>query len=357
MENMGELMKKLLFLLIFLPIVIFAQKPQNIILIIGDGMGFTQTSLMSTLTGTNSILEQFPVIGISKTQSASDYITDSGAGGTAIACGVKTYNGAIGVATDSTEVKSMLEIASVKGYATGIVATSIINHATPAAFTAHDVDRDHYDAIAKDQVNAPVDLMIGGGEKYFTPLMSQMKQKGFEIKTTKDYNDAAYFKTLAITYPRIAVFVSDNDAEQANKGRGDMLPNATEYALKYLNSKAKGFFIMIEGSQIDWAGHNNDKEYLSAELKDFNKTVGAALDFAKKNGNTLVIVTADHETGGLALENIDLSNGKEKLDLDFSTLEHTGCWVPVFAFGPGGENFSGIYQNTDIFKKIIELYK
>ncbi|MEI6089205.1 MAG: alkaline phosphatase [bacterium] len=350
-------MKKILFLLIFLPITLFSQKPQNIILIIGDGMGFAQSSLMSTITGTASIIEQFPIIGINKTQSASDYVTDSGAGGTAIACGVKTFNGAIGVSSDSTEVKSMLEIASQKGYVTGIIATSKINHATPASFTAHDIDRDNYDAIAKDQVNSPVDLLIGGGEKYFIPLSSQMKQKGFEIKTTKDYNDAAFFKTLAITYPKIAVFVADNDAEQANKGRGDMEPNATEYALKFLDGKNKGFFIMIEGSQIDWALHNNDKIYLSAELKDFNKTVGAALDFAKKKGNTLVIVTADHETGGLSLENIDLSNGKEKLELGFSTLKHTGCWVPVLAFGPGAENFSGIYHNTDIFTKIIELYK
>jgi len=350
-------MKKLLFLLIFLPITLFAQKPQNIILIIGDGMGFAQTSLMSTLTGPSSNLEQFPIIGISKTQSASNYVTDSGAGGTAIACGVKTFNGAIGVGKDSIKVKSMLEIAAEKGYSTGIVVTCRINHATPADFTAHEVDRNSYDAIAKDQVNSPIDLMIGGGEKYFAPMINQMKQKGFEIKTTKDYTGPSYFKSLPTTYPKVAIFVSDMDAEQANKGRGDMLPNATEYALKYLSSKAKGFFIMIEGSQIDWAGHNNDKEYLSAELKDFNKTVGAALDFAKKNGNTLVIITADHETGGLTLNDIDLSNGKEQLDVGFSSKEHTGCWVPVFAFGLGAEKFSGIYQNTDIFKKIIELYK
>jgi alkaline phosphatase len=350
-------MKKLVFLLIFLPFVLCAQKPQNIILIIGDGMGFAQASLMSTLTGSSSNLEQFPIIGISKTQSSSNYVTDSGAGGTAIACGVKTYNGAIGVAPDSSEVKSMLEIAADKGYSTGIVATCIINHATPAAFTAHDVDRDNYDAIANDQANSPMDLMIGGGEKYFEPLLNRMKQKGFEVKTTKDYKDSAYFKTLAITFPKIAVFVSDNDAKQANKGRGDMLPDATEYALKFLNSKNKGFFIMIEGSQIDWAGHKNDKDYLVSELKDFDKTLGVALDFAKKNANTLVIVTADHETGGLALENVDLAKKNEHICLDWSTLEHTGCWVPVFAFGPGAEKFSGIYQNSDIFNKIIELYK
>ncbi len=350
-------MKKIWFLLIFLPISLFAEKPLNIILLIGDGMGFAQSSLMSTLTSPNSYLEQFQYVGISKTQSASDYVTDSGAGGTAIACGVKTYNGAIGVGADSSDLKSMLVIASEKGYATGIIATSRINHATPASFTANDIDRDHYEEIAKDQVNSRVDLMIGGGEKFFAPLFSQMRQNSFEVKSVKDYSGPDYFQNLPISYSKISVFVADEDAKQANEGRGDLLPNATDYALKFLNNKTKGFFIMIEGSQIDWALHNNDKEYLCAELKDFNKTVGIALDFAKKNGNTLVIVTADHETGGLALENVDSKRKNEHLDLGWSTLEHTGCWVPVFAFGPGSENFSGVYQNTDIYNKIIQLYK
>jgi alkaline phosphatase len=138
------------------------------------------------------------------------------------------------------------------------------------------------------------------------------------------------------------------------KGRGDMLPSASFKAIDILRKNREGFFLMIEGSQIDWAGHANVADTLIDETLDFDKAVGVALDFAKTDGHTLVIITADHETGGVTITGGDRETHKVKLN--FSTKAHTAVLVPVYAYGPGSENFKGIYDNTDIFKKIVASF-
>jgi alkaline phosphatase len=134
-----------------------------------------------------------------------------------------------------------------------------------------------------------------------------------------------------------------------------MLPDASGKAIEILSMNKKGFFLMIEGSQIDWAGHTNSADTLIDETLDFDKTIGRVLDFAEKDGHTLVVITADHETGGVTI--VDGDKKSRTVKLSFSTTDHTAVMVPVYAFGPGAEKFTGIYDNTELFYKILASYK
>jgi alkaline phosphatase len=135
--------------------------------------------------------------------------------------------------------------------------------------------------------------------------------------------------------------------------RGDMLPVATSTALNILDNNDKGFFLMVEGSQIDWGGHASSTVYIVEDMLDFDRTIGKALEFASKDGETLVVVTADHETGGMALTGGDMSTGMVKAD--YPTTSHSAVMVPVFAYGPGAEEFMGIMENTDVHDKMKKL--
>lgn len=330
-----------------------SKKPKNIILLIGDGMGVTQIYAAMSVAEKNLALEQFKVIGFHKTYSADDYVTDSGAGGTALATGNKTNNGHISVDPEGNEFKTILEYAEENGLATGLVSTSAITHATPASFIAHDTSRYNYENIAKDFLNTEIDLFIGGGKKYFNQrkdsvnLLDALRKSDYAIiDDLKNFDPSSQQKS--------AVFTAEGHNVEFLKGRGDMLPISTQKAVEFLNKSEKGFFLMVEGSQIDWGGHDNDINYVTSELIDFDKAVAEALKFAKQNGETLVVVTADHETGGLTLTD---GNIKGKIiEAKFSTDHHSGVMVPVFAYGPGAEKFMGIYQNTDVFEKMMSLY-
>ena len=320
--------------------------PDRIILMIGDGMGLTQITAGMLMNDNYLYLEEFPHIGLIKTRSSDNIITDSAAGATAFSAGVKTYNGAIGVDPDENSVPSILEIAAGKGYSTGLVATSTITHATPASFFAHQPSRSMHEAIAKDMLDAPVDLFIGGGQKYFEDredklnLVDSLKARGFSF----------YDELSAIPTPsqgKAASFIAAEDPISMLEGRGDVLLQASKKAVGNLAANDQ-FFLMIEGSQIDWAGHGNDSDGIVAEMIDFDNAIGAVLEFAKQDGNTLVIVTADHETGGYSI----VGEEDGKLKGKFTTGGHTGDLIPVFAYGPGAEKFSGIYENTAIFDKI-----
>jgi len=324
--------------------------PKNIILLIGDGMGVAQVTAGLTANNGKLFLNNFKHLGLMKTQSADKYITDSAAGGTAISTGVKTYNGAIGVDTDSAVVKTILEEAEEKGLATGLVSTSSITHATPASFIAHQKSRNMYEEIAADFLKTDFDVIIGGGVEHFSKrkdgrnLLKEFEEKGYKVEP--DLEKARYIRsaklvslTADVHNPRIAE-------------RGNMLPVATETAINILDNNQKGFFLMVEGSQIDWGGHAGSTIYIVEDMLDFDKAVGKALDFAADNGETLVIVTADHETGGMALTGGDFEKGLVKAE--YPTGGHTGIMVPVFAYGPGAEHFTGIMDNTDLYKKMNE---
>lgn len=358
-------MKKagVLFVLALISVAITAQdgtkkekkykKAKNIILLIGDGMGLSQIYAGMTANKGHLYFDNFENIGFSKTYSASDFITDSGAGGTAISTGYKTYDHAIGVDKDTIPRETILEYAEDNSKATGLVVTSTITHATPAAFISHQANRNNYEAIAEDFLKTDIDVFIGGGLNNFNDredhqdLTVQLREKGYQL-----VYDTAGLKN--ITGGKLAGLVFEDAPPKYSDGRGNMLPNATQIAIDILNQNKKGFFLMIEGSQIDWGGHDNDADYVINEMLDFNRVIGKVLDFARKDGKTLVIITADHETGGLGILAGNMSKGKVKCG--FLTKDHTGVMVPVFAYGPGSDNFRGIYENTEIFKKMMKAF-
>jgi len=352
-------MKKILFFLLFAPLLLIAKSPKNIILIIGDGMGSSHAYCGYTINNGKSTLEKSSHIGLSKTYSASDYVTDSGAGATAIACGVKTYNSAIGVNRDSIPQKNITAIANENGMKTGILSVCSITHATPAAFLVHNINRENEEQIAFDIVNSNVNFIFGGGQKYFSNrsdkinLIEKLRMNGFWVLESSRYNNQKPLKEqIDPRSDKYLIFNSDSHPASFNDGRGHILSDAFIFAAEQLTNQ-NGFFLMIEESQIDWASHSHSKKYLEGELIDTEHLLSTVFNFAQKDTNTLIIVTADHETGGLTLEGGDFAKGT--VDMDFTTFNHTGVWVPVYAFGPGSEIFSGIYENTAIFDKIKQL--
>jgi alkaline phosphatase len=324
------------------------QVPQvkNVILLIGDGMGTTQVYAAMSVADNKLNLERSHYFGYSKTYSASNYTTDSGAGGTAISTGKKTKNYSIGVDTNGKPLKSILEYANEKNLATGLVTTCNLAHATPASFVAHEVKRTMYPEIAKDFLKTKVDVLIGGGKVLFdtNKVASQMIKNGYEVAYSLN-------SIQSTSDTPLACFVADDHPARILDGRGNMLPEATQVALSRLSSNLNGFFLMVEGSQIDWGGHSNDIDYITSELIDFDIAVGLAYDFADSHPGTLVIVTADHETGGLTIPAGSIE--EKSIQSSFSTGSHTGVMVPIFAYGTGAEQFSAIMENTDIFNKMM----
>ncbi|SDM23991.1 alkaline phosphatase [Catalinimonas alkaloidigena] len=336
-----------------------ASRP-NIILLIGDGMGLSQVSSAFYFGEGEPNFARFPIIGLSRTSSSSHKITDSAAGATAFSAGQKTYNGAIGVDDNEQPLPNILEILeqACPDCPTGLVATSSITHATPASFFAHEAKRSSEEAIAAQMTHSPVDFFAGGGKDFFfhrsdgLSYYDTLTQAGFVLDTT------ALTPQSWKAGQKYGYLLAGTGMPTMLEDRGDFLPNATQLALDYLTQAGQPFFLMVEGSQIDWGGHENNGEYLVQEVLDFDKTLGVALDFAEKQGNTLVVVTADHETGGFTLHSTDVptANGTrsdyDSISFGFSTGGHSGTLIPVFAYGPGAEQFAGVYQNTAIFDKM-----
>lgn len=327
---------------------------KNIILFIGDGMGVSQVYAGMTVSQVPFYLETFPYSGFSKTYSADSYITDSGAGGTAIACGTKTNNGMIGVRPDSSVVNSILELAHKNGYATGVVSTSAITHATPASFVAHNAGRGNYEDIARDFLNGTVDVFIGGGENHFrvrkdsADLTINLKQQGFDVVYTLEDMKKSESKKLA-------ALLAKEHMPPVTAGRTGALAEMTRKAIETLSKNDKGFFLMVEGSQIDWGGHAQNIEYVVTEMMDLDNAIGVAANFASGNKNTLIVVTADHETGGIALTGGSMTD--HKVEVKFTDGDHTAVMVPIFSFGPGAEKFSGIHDNTFFYGEFLNLMK
>lgn len=336
-----------------LPTIKDGRTPKNIVLLIGDGMGIAHIHAGMTVNKGHLYLLYFKNMGLSKTHSSDNYITDSAASGTALASGKKTKNGMIGMTPDSLNVQSILEYAEVLGKSTGLVSTSSITHATPASFIAHQPSRNMYDAIASDFLKTDIDVFIGGGEENFSSrkdgqnLVHELEKKEYQV-----FNDLELIKT--VKDGKLAGFTNSSHNPSFDE-RKDMLPVSTNTALNILDNNKKGFFLMVEGSQIDWAGHANNTDFLVGEMLDFDYTIGEVLKFAAKNKNTLVIVTADHETGGLAAAGGDYEKGTFKGA--YTSKGHTGIMVPVFAWGPGSELFTGIMDNTEIFDKMKLLFQ
>ena len=332
---------------------------KNIIFLIGDGMG--TSALTATLFHANGKpleMQRATAGGMVLTYSATNRVTDSAAAATALACGIKTYNGAIGVDTARKPRESILEKAQKAGLATGIIITQSVTAATPAGFVAHVDSRKKHEEIAAYVANSNLDFLLGGGRKYFMGdsesqnLIHKFESKGYFI--AQDFPEVLHHNQ-----GRIVALLADAELPKAPE-RKELLPKATAKALEILKqASSRGFFIMIEGSMIDGGGHSNHIERIVAETQDFDQAVGEAFDFADQNPGTLVVVTADHETGGLSI--IAEQNDEEQhaltpgLAYRFSTQGHTATMVPLFAYGTGAEYFCGIKDNTDIPKIMARL--
>lgn len=333
----------------FLSISLFAQEPRikNVILLIGDGMGLTQVHSAMVVSRYPMNMQRARFIGLSNTSSAGHLITDSGAGGTALSTGKKTKNYAIGVDTNGKPLKTIVEYAEENNKSTGLVTTCNLTHATPASFVAHQPDRYMEAEIARDYTNAGVDVLIGGGAYIFDSLgiTAAFKEKGYDVSYQLD--------KIGSIMP-VACFVAEDHPKSVADGRGNYLEESVGKALSLLSKDEDGFFLMVEGSQIDWMGHANDFQGTLLEVLDFDKAVGKAFDYADKNPGTLVIVTADHETGGLSMVGGDLKT--RTVTGAFGSTNHTAVLVPIYAYGTGSSAFSTFMDNTDIFHKIMSAY-
>ncbi|MDY3979826.1 MAG: alkaline phosphatase [Tidjanibacter sp.] len=329
-------------------------KVRNIIFMIGDGMGVSQvTTAMVKQNYEPLAMERAEAIGLTKTYSANNRVTDSAASGTALATGVKTYNGAIGVNPDKEPVASTREKAQNAGYATGIVVTYPVTNATPAAFVGHVENRSMEEEIAAQYLDYQPDVIMGGGSKFFNErkdrrnLIQQMIRNGYKV----GYKLSDLDKTHS---GKVAMFGAAGSLPTMVEGRGDYLPQATAKALDILTAntqgKSEGFFLMVEGSMIDGFAHKNNADGMVAEILDFDAAVKVAFDYADTHPGTLVVVTADHETGGLTIVNGNKSfDPKDQtVEYNFSTTGHSGGMIPVYAYGSCASEFGHVMENTDV---------
>jgi alkaline phosphatase len=267
---------------------------------------------------------------------------------------VKTKNGMIGVIPDGTAAPSITEIAHRNGMSTGVLSTSTVTHATPASFVAHNPDRGNYEDIALDFLKGTVDVFIGGGEDNFRnradgkDLTVDLKAHGYDVVYTIE--DLKASKSA-----KIAGLLAKEHMPTILEGRNGALEAMVRKATETLSQDKDGFFLMVEGSMIDWGAHENNIDYTLSEMNDLDKAVGAALEFAKANRETLIVVTADHETGGLTIPAGNLNDGE--ITVNFSTKGHTGVMVPIFSYGPGADQFSGINENTFFLDRFLKLLK
>ena len=327
---------------------------KNIIFLVGDGMGLSQITAGLYSNGNKLSLEAFKKIGFHKSYAYDNLITDSAAGATAFSCGIKTYNGAIGVGPDTMAIKTILEEAEEKGYHTGLVTSSTVVHATPASFIAHNRARNNYEEIALDFLNTDIDIFVGGGLKFFNRredernLVEEMRNNGYYFS---NYFDEELENVNFNDHDKVGFLTADKDPLSVEQGR-TYLPLAAKKTIDFLDSKSqdgKGFFLMIEGAQIDWGGHANKGNYIVTEMLDFDKVIQVVLDYSKDHPETLVVITADHETGGLA---INKGSKLNDLDMQFTSDYHTADLIPVFSKGPGSDAFMGFFENTDIYNKM-----
>ena len=323
------------------------ERPKNIILIIGDGTGLNQIALSRIAIGGldyKLAIDQMPYTGFSLTHSHNNVYTDSAAAATAWATGVKTINRFLSISPDKKELPTIPEILSSKDYLSGLVATSSITHATPAAFYAHIDSRYEEEEIAEQLVNSTISIALGGGKEFFD--LDKLKDSARFISTKNSLLNMELGSSRVI-----GLFDDDGIYRSTNKPTQLEMTNR---AIKYLNEQTEschGFFLMSEGSQIDWASHDNDAEKMIVEFEDFDNTIRSVMNFVTADKETLLIITADHETGGLQI----LKQADDFVEVQWGTGRHTGIPVGVYAYGPGAHLFKGLMDNTDIHKKIMSL--
>lgn len=317
---------------------------KNVILLIGDGTGLAQ--LFTGYTANRAALNIFNMrhTGLSKTSSYDSFITDSAPGSTAFSGGEKTNNRAVGVDHNGHALVLLPDILAKRKMKTGIITSGDISDATPADFYAHNTERTNSVSILQNLLQSPVSLLMGEPSPKTTPALTQQLAAQFTIVSALDSVGHDASKKWLVADKRAGLSMLE--------GRGEWSQQAFDKSIHLLSQNKDGFLLVVEGAQVDIGGHDNQLPYVATEVMDFDKSVGKAMQFADSNGETLVIVTADHETGGLTLLDGDYRKGY--VSGQFSTNDHTATPVPVFAYGPGAQLFSGVYENTQIFNKILQ---
>ena len=369
-----------------------SNEPQvkNVIYLIGDGMGFGAVSTLLLSEDEPTGFEMAPVIGLHETCSANNYVTDSAAGGTALATGTRTNNGYVGADPDGNQLTSVLRKAQTYGMKTGIVVNTTLTEATPGAFYGGVTSRKFVYDIAKQFTESEVDLAIGGGLDHFVgrpdslDLTATLIEKGYDVylnwETVLETESDKFVGILPLydlhrreenngeasaaegqevcLAAQMAALNEDADREHLSEPTV-YLEKATAKALEVLSrNNNDGFFLMIESAIIDGYGHNNDGEGMVVEMKEFNRTLRQMIEYVNQHPETLLVVTADHETGGTGVYYNGHTPGNEgPLKLRFSTSGHTGTVVPIFAYGAGAENFAGVMKNIDVPAKIDALIR
>jgi len=317
---------------------------KQILLLIGDGNGLAQISSGIVANGGQLTLTQLRTVGLVKTQAADDFTTDSASGATAMATGQKANNRALGLNAAGDSIPNLPYFLSQKGFKSGLVTNDELTGATPAAFYAHHPERDAAVEIAGYLPTSALNLVIGGGGRLFNK--EKLSQAGFTL--VSDMQEVGEFKGS-----RIAHFASEGGIPSMEAGRGNFLSQAFLQASSYLGKGKSPFFMMLEAGKIDSGGHSNSPSTIVTELLDFDRVLAEAIRYADTHPGTLVLVTADHETGGVSIPQGDL--GRREVELAFHSDDHTGILVPLFAYGARSNVFGGVYDNTEIFHRLLKV--
>ena len=329
-----------------------AQEVKNIIFLIGDGMGLASVSMMQLENNYEpTIFDSADNIALQKTYSLDNRVTDSAASGTALASGFKTNNTMLGQLPDGTNTESLMELAADRGKATGLVVTTYLQHATPGAFYAHVPSRHEYATISEQLLASDIDIAIGGGMAFFKERYNNRK------KATKAITESGFTLVESLdadmSGERILALLADKEIEN----RTGYLARATTAAIEHLDNNDNGFVLMVEGSLIDGMGHGNDAKGQQGEMRDFMEAIEVAVAYAREHTDTLVVVTADHETGGLAIisGNADFNLSEQGVEYKWATGGHSGVMVPIYLYGTGAELINGVMENADLGKRLKEL--
>lgn len=342
------------------------EKINNIIYMIGDGMGLCHVSMMQ-LEGKYqpTAFDRAQNIALIKTHSLNNRVTDSAAAGTALATGYKTNNSIVAQLPDGTELESITTKAQKNNFATGIVVSCYIQHATPATFFASEKSRNNTENICADFTTRDYDVVFGGGLKYFKEYFSKQNKdcnKELEALGYTLYTDLNSLGSIPAEGKALGLF-ADGDLPSAKSGkRGEYLANATQKALDILTNntkknKKKGFVLMVEGSKIDGESHSRNPEGILAETRDFANAITVAMNYADTHPGTLVVVVSDHETGGLTIPSnkTDFTLPESGIGYAFGTSSHTATMVPVYLYGTGANLIEGIMENNELGQKVQEI--
>jgi alkaline phosphatase len=326
--------------------------PRNVILFIADGAGVGHWTL-AKFASSDLAVEQFPVVGLVDTRGEGHVVSGSAAGATAFSIGSRTFFGGLGLGPDSTPRETVLEVARASGMATGMITTTWLVDATPAAFAAHVPRRDQLTEIMRQIIDQPVDVLLGGGQRIFeiagladsVDLWSAVAERYHYIDTAEQLEgldpDSAR--------PLLGLF-APGEMDPA-PDRSPSLPSMTTAALAILDRDPDGFFLMIENEGSDTYAHRNaTQDVLLAEMIDFDNTIRVALDYQAEHPATLIVVASDHETGGVLL----MPTEERNMTLQYGTGSHTAALVPIFAIGPGAEQFGGIKENWEVGQLLLQ---